>query len=139
MKAADLRVMMENGRLNQEVDSLKKKLQLAEGRALSISTIQEKDGNCKLLTEISWGSFQVLFGYLKGFIKQSGSGINSKLKSETAISYPSKTKAECFFGSANTDLWNSAINFSWTTVKCKSPGHVKCRSCHKTGSYLGIV
>ena len=52
---------MENGRLNQEVDSLKTKLQLAEGRALSISTIQEKDGNCKLLTEISWGSFQGLF------------------------------------------------------------------------------
>ena len=65
LKAADLSLMMENGRLKQEVDSLKTKLQLAEGRALSISTIKEKDGNCRL------GLVGVLFKFFLDILRVS--------------------------------------------------------------------
>ena len=30
------------------------------------------------------------------------------------------------------------ILYLWATVKCRSPGHVKCKSCHKTGSHLEL-
>ena len=85
LKAIGLRVMMEKRRLKLDVDNLKANLQLAELRVLSISSMKDRDGNCRLLKGISWVSFPVLFGYLEGFLQQSGSWINNNnwMNSET--------------------------------------------------------